>query len=108
MRLLLSMRSRRALGAVAVMTTCALGALTTSAQAEFGVSKFDAGVCTTNTEPAPQCARDSDPSFWYTQAAGHPKWGITDFAFNTTGLLQTPDGNVLNVHVDLPVGLSVN
>lgn len=108
MRLLLSMRSRRALGAVAVMTTCVLGGVTTSAQAEFGVAKFDAGVCTTNTEPAPQCARDSDPSFWYTQAAGHPQWGITDFAFNTTGLLQTPDGNVKNVHVDLPVGLSVN
>ncbi|WP_445148335.1 hypothetical protein [Baekduia sp. Peel2402] len=102
------MRSRRALGAVAVMTTCAFSAVTTSAQAEFGVSKFDAGVCATNTEPAPQCARDSNPSFWYTQAAGHPQWGITDFAFNTTGLLQTPDGNVLNVHVDLPVGLSVN
>ena len=41
-------------------------------------------------------------------AGGHPQWGITDFAFNTTGLLQTPDGNVKDVHVDLPVGLSIN
>ncbi|MES1171256.1 MAG: hypothetical protein ABUL56_02735, partial [Actinomycetota bacterium] len=85
-----------------------LCAFAPAAHAEFGVSKFDAGTCTMNTEPAPQCTRDSDPAFWYSLAGGHPQWGITDFAFNTTGLLQTPDGNVKDVHVDLPVGLSVN
>lgn len=96
-------------GALVVAASVAgLCALAPAAQAEFGVSEFDAGTCTTNTEPAPQCTRDSDPSFWYSTAGGHPQWGITDFAFNTTGLLQTPDGNVKNVHVDLPVGLSVN
>jgi hypothetical protein len=79
-----------------------------AAQAEFGVAKFDAGTCTKNSEPAPQCTRDSTPDYWYSQASGHPQWGITDFAFNTAGLLDMPDGNVLNVHVDLPVGLSVN
>lgn len=107
--MLLSMGGRFALGAAATMT-CALALLVSApgADAEFGVAKFDAGVCTKNTEPAPECTRDSDPSFWYTQAAGHPQWGITDFEFNTTGPLQTPDGNVKNVRVDLPVGLSVN
>jgi hypothetical protein len=98
---------RRAL--VAAVTIAGLCALAPAiAQADFGVSKFDAGTCTMNSEPSPQCTRDSDPSFWYAQAAGHPQWGITDFAFNTSGLLQTPDGNVKDVHVDLPVGLSVN
>lgn len=106
MRLLLSRRSRGALGA-AVALAC-VGLAPTGAQADFGVAKFDAGTCTTNTEPAPECTRDSDPSFWYAQAGGHPQWGITDFIFNTTGPLGTPDGNVKDVHVDLPVGLSVN
>ena len=100
-------RMRRALVAAATIAgLCALAA--PAANADFGVSKFDAGTCTMNTEPSPQCTRDSTPSYWYSQAAGHPQWGITDFAFNTTGLAQTPDGNVKNVHVDLPVGLSVN
>ncbi|MCU1675443.1 MAG: hypothetical protein JWM93_201 [Frankiales bacterium] len=98
---------RRAL--VAAVTMAGLcTAVTPAAQADFGVSKFDAGTCTKNTEPAPQCTRESTPDYWYSQAAGHPPWGITDFAFNTTGPLQTPDGNVKDVHVDLPVGLSVN
>src|SRR3954452_7298065 len=105
MRMLLWMRH----AVVAALTVAGLCALApTVAQADFGVSKFDAGTCTMNTEPTPQCTRESNPSYWYTQAAGHPQWGITDFAFNTTGLFQTPDGNVKNVHVDLPVGLSVN
>jgi hypothetical protein len=99
-------RMRRALVVVAsIAGPCALAP---AAHAAFGVSKFDAGTCTMNTEPAAQCTRDSPRSFWYDQAGGHPQWGITDFAFNTTGLLSTPDGNVKDVHVDLPVGLSVN
>ncbi|HEV7492347.1 hypothetical protein [Baekduia sp.] len=99
-------RMRRAL--VAAASIAGLCALAPAAHAAFGVSKFDAGTCTKNTEPAPQCTRDSTPDFWYATAGGHPQWGITDFAFNTAGPLATPDGNVLNVHVDLPVGLSVN
>ncbi|WP_272474877.1 hypothetical protein [Baekduia alba] len=78
-----------------------------AAWADFGVSKFDAGTCTQNVEPNGQCSRDT-PDLFYRQAAGHPPWGITDFKFNTTGLLQAPDGNVKDVRVDLPVGLSVN
>jgi hypothetical protein len=105
MKMLFWMR-RALVAAASIVGLCALAPA--AAQAGFGVSKFDAGTCTMNTEPAPQCTRDADPSFWYSQAAGHPQWGITDFAFNTTGVLQTPDGNVKNVHVDLPVGLSVN
>ncbi|MDX6734013.1 MAG: hypothetical protein QOC54_3961, partial [Baekduia sp.] len=79
-----------------------------AAQAAFGVSHFDAGTCAKDTEPSPQCTRDSTPDYWFQQAAGHPPFGITDFSFNTTGLLGTPDGNVKDVRVDLPPGLSVN
>ncbi len=104
-------RMRRAL--VAAASVAGLCALAPAAHAAFGVSKFDAGTCTKNTENAGaelQCTRDSDPSFWYSTAGGHPQWGITDFAFTTTGslLTRTTDGNVKDVHVDLPVGLSIN
>jgi hypothetical protein len=99
-------RMRRAW--VAAASIAGLCALAPAAHAEFGVSKFDAGTCTMNTEPAAQCTRDSTRDFWYSTAGGHPQWGITDFAFNTIGVLQTPDGNVKDVHVDLPLGLSVN
>jgi hypothetical protein len=93
---------------VAAASIAGLCALAPAAHAEFGVSKFDAGTCTTNTEPLAQCTRDSDESVFYSTAGGHPPWGITDFAFNTTPPLGTPDGNVKDVHVDLPVGLSIN
>lgn len=106
MKVLLSRRSRRALVGAVAMLTCALAP--SAARADFGVAKFDAGTCTKNTEPAPECSRDSDDSFFYSQVAGHPQWGITDFTFNTTSPFGTPDGNVKDVHVDLPVGLSVN
>ncbi len=109
MRLLLS-RSRRGVVAAAVMFALSIAVPTAARAADgFGVSFFDAGTCTTNTEPAPECTRDSDPSFWYSQAAGHPPYGITDFRFNTANdLVGGPIGNVKDVHVDLPVGLSVN
>ena len=101
-------RMRRAL--VVAASVAGLCALAPAAHAAFGVSKFDAGTCTKNTEPAAQCTRDSTPDFWYSTAGGHPQWGITDFAFTTTGALltRTTDGNVKDVHVDLPVGLSIN
>jgi hypothetical protein len=93
---------------LAAVSIAGLWVAAPAARADFGVAKFDAGTCTKNAEPAPQCTRDSTPDYWYAQAGGHPQWGITDFAFNTAGLLSMPDGNVLDVHVDLPVGLSVN
>jgi hypothetical protein len=106
MRMLFKLR-RASVAAVSIAGLCALAP---AAHADFGVSKFDAGTCTKNTEPADQCTRDSTPDFWYSTAGGHPQWGITDFAFNTVpgNPLAPPDGNVLDVHVDLPVGLSVN
>lgn len=94
---------------VAALIGCAL-ALPSTAAADFGVAKFDAGVCSQDSE-APggtQCSRDT-PSYFFRTGGGHPQFGITDFTFNTNNdLLGTPDGNVKDVHVDLPVGLSVN
>lgn len=75
-----------------------------TANAEFGIAEFEAGTCDVNT-----CTYD-DPSDYYTQAGGHPPFGVIDFTFNTVPFMDfgLPDGNVLSVRTDLPIGLSVN
>jgi hypothetical protein len=84
---------------------CAMAAVCApSAIAGFGVSKWEAGTCTTSGCTA------STPEQFYTQAGGHPPFGITDFRFNTSGSAgsEAPEGNVKEVRVDIPAGLSVD
>ncbi len=93
-------RSRRAgiaLAAVALSLACAAPA----AQGAFGIEKWEAGTCTVST-----CDYGSPKAVFYTQVAGHPQDGITDFTVNNSG--GSPEGAVANVRVDLPPGLSVN
>jgi hypothetical protein len=92
-----------------VALACVLAALSAPAALEaFEVTKWEAGTCTENSETQPCNAETT--SKYYTQAAGHPNFGITDFRFKTSGAAGTekPEGNVKNVRVDLPAGLSVN
>lgn len=73
----------------------------------FGVELFQAGTCTSNT---PECTY-STPSQFYTTAAGHPAFGITEFVMNSktvNSIFKEPEGTLKNVRIDLPVGLSVN
>ncbi len=56
----------------------------------------------------PECTYASPKAQFFTQAAGHPPVGLTDFVFNTGGLLGAPEGNVKDVRVDLPEGLNVD
>ncbi len=92
--------------AALICATAALSAPTASVA--FGVTKWEAGTCTENSEASPCNAETT--SRYYTQAAGHPNYGITDFRFKTTGASgsEAPEGNVKRVRVDLPAGLSVN
>ncbi len=76
--------------------------LAPAARAGFGVSKWEAGTCTVSI-----CNYSSPEAEFYTQTAGRPDFGITDFSFNTSGL-GFPEGAVHDVRVDLPPGLSVN
>ncbi len=74
----------------------------------FAIEKWEAGTCTSSA------CTDGTPSEFYTQAAGHPDFGITDFRFTTrtagTRLHEwkEPEGHVKDVRVDLPAGLAVN
>jgi hypothetical protein len=67
----------------------------------FELKKWEAGTCTT-----PGCTA-SKPSEFYTQAAGHPPYGITDFRLKTEGS-GAPEGHIEEVRVDIPPGLSVD
>ncbi len=83
-----------------------------AAHAAFGIEKFFASECTVET-----CGEFSGPplkeSELFTQAAGHPNFGITDFRLNSkeqkvpfTAFI--PEGNIESLRVDVPAGLSTN
>jgi hypothetical protein len=83
-----------------------------AAQATFGVEKFFAAECTVAT-----CGEFGGPplqnSELFTQAAGHPDFGITDFVLNSKEQKAPfkafiPEGNIENLQVDVPAGLSTN
>ncbi len=117
--------ARRFLIAVAVM---ALGAVfvAPSAHAAFGIEEWQALTCKENVDtpalggleagvfplakPVGQCTKET-PEKWFTQAAGHTPFGITDFTLNTKPVGTGggfPEGFVKQIVVDTPEGLSVN
>ena len=112
------MRSRgtaaKAIVGALVLATLALAVTAGSASAAFGIAKWEAGTCGSDT---PECNYSMSPDGqFYTQAAGHPKVGLTDFTVNTceqilpcgTVLPGSPEGTLTKVRVDLPEGLNVN
>jgi hypothetical protein len=80
-------------------------ALAAPADAAFGIKKWEAGTCTTNV---PECTYASPGAQFFTQAAGHPPAGLTDFEVNTVPPLGGPDKTLKDVRVDLPEGLNVD
>lgn len=93
---------------IAALVCLAIGAWAPAVQAaEFGIKTFEAGTCKSDTPEAPECSYSSPETQFYTQAAGHPQWGITGFEVNTEGS-GAPAGQIKDVRVDIPPGLSVN
>jgi hypothetical protein len=96
------------------------------AKAAFGIAEWEGLTCKENEDtplafgekligfpPPPaagQCTEET-PSKWFTQATGHPNFGITDFMLNTfsaPGAANFPEGFVKDIIVDTPEGLDVN
>jgi hypothetical protein len=73
-------------------------------------SGWQAGTCKEEPPESEKLCSVDTPGQFFKQAAGHPKWGFTQFIVKHTGLgpLEEPVGEVGTVRVDLPVGLSVN
>lgn len=90
-----------AAGVLLVLACGAPGAL-----ADFGIARWEALTCKVDATPADPCTAE-DVSDFYTQAAGHPNFGITAFELNT-GAFEVPEGNVRDIRVELPDGLGVN
>jgi hypothetical protein len=107
----------------------ALGAVfaVPGSNAAFGIEKWESLTCKENSDtpkvgeepivgPPPlakdpeQCTAATESKF-FTQAAGHPNFGITDFTLNTftsPGAIGFPEGFVKKIVVNTPEGLSVN
>jgi hypothetical protein len=66
---------------------------------------WQAGTCKTD---APTTCSVATPDQFFERAAAHPPVGFTQFIVKTKAPGETPVGELETVHVDLPVGLSVN
>jgi len=102
-----------------VLLVVALGAVSIvpAAHAAFGIEEWEALTCNANEDsPAapgafplaenPNQCNKTTSAKWFTQAAGHPNFGITEFVVeNAAG---APEGFVRKIVVDTPEGLSVN
>lgn len=87
-----------------------MSALAPVAQAGFGVteSNFEAGTCN-----VPSCTYEdveTNPGEAFTQAAGHPPWGITGLELNHSGegAGRVPEGELKRLRVDVPPGLAAD
>jgi hypothetical protein len=79
--------------------------------AGFGIAKWEAGTCNGNMAQVKECEYTSPHSAFYTQAAGHPPWGLTGFelAHEGTGGSRVPLGEPLKrIRVDVPPGLAAD
>ncbi|HTR89323.1 MAG TPA: hypothetical protein VMG62_04335, partial [Solirubrobacteraceae bacterium] len=96
----------------AILATGVLWALLAAptARAAFGVQErnFEAGTCVNASCTYESVEHDHAEAF--TQAAGHPPWGITGFELNhRQGLLGSePEGAIRRVRVDVPPGLAAD
>jgi hypothetical protein len=101
--------SRRLLGAL-LAGVVALAIAAPAASAEFGVTDqaFEAATCMSSS--CTYAGIEGNHAEAFTQAAGHPPWGITAFELNhKTGLLgREPEGSLRRVRVDIAPGLAAD
>jgi hypothetical protein len=91
------------LGALASAALFA-GVLVPAAEA-FGPEVFEAGTCVNDTCTYPSV--EANPQEAFTQAAGHPPWGITSFKMKHSGN-NVEGASVRRIRVDVPAGLAAN
>jgi hypothetical protein len=87
-----------------ILLCCALIA-PAAAQAAFGPESFEAGTCVNNSCTYSSVEANHKEAF--TQAAGHPPWGITTFVMKHSGS-NVEGASVKRIRVDVPPGLAAN
>jgi hypothetical protein len=97
------MKSHARAALAVLLTLASLAFAAPAAQAAgFGIEKFEAGTCLITS-----CEYTSPSSVFFTQAAGHPPWGITKFELKHSG--NNVEGAALKrIRVDVPPGLAAN
>ncbi len=103
-------RFAMALGALVSVAMFATMLIPTAQAAGFGVAKFEAGTCNGSEAQVKECEYTSPHSAFYTQAAGHPPWGLTgvELAHENSGT-KVPEGAPLKrLRVDVPPGLAAD
>ncbi len=100
-----------------VLVSCAIVAIVApaAAQASLGIERFLASNCKVNTckkvpGETPEEEKEKAEAEGFTQAGGHPNFGVTDFKVNTTGPpgSEVPTGIVTHLRTDVAPGLSTN
>jgi hypothetical protein len=77
------------------------------AAGSLGIAKWEAGTCNGSEAEVKSCKYASPTSAFYTQAAGHPPWGLTGFELSNSG--AAPSGSALKrLRVDVPPGLAAD
>jgi hypothetical protein len=98
------MRSHARITLLALLTGAIVVISAPVAQASFGVESFFAANCKIST-----CDASNVTSEAYTQAAGHPPFGITDFKVKTKAAEpEVPEGKLDHIRVDVAPGVSTN
>ncbi len=87
-----------------ILLCCAL-ITPAAAQAAFGPESFEAGTCVNNSCTYSSVEANHKEAF--TQAAGHPPWGITTFVMKHSGN-SIEGASVKRIRVDVPPGLAAN
>jgi hypothetical protein len=105
---------------LALVCAALLGVIASAAQAEVGIENFFAANCKVNTcehelGETPEEELENAEKEGFTQAAGHPNFGITDFKVNTVGTFPNaaPEGAaegafVNHVRTDVAPGVATN
>jgi len=103
------MRSHVRVSLVALVVSASVAVAAPAAQAAFGVGSLFAGNCKVE-KPCTAASTEADHSELFSQAAGHPPAGVTDFTVKTfeSGGVTFPEGSVKNIRTDVGVGESTN
>jgi hypothetical protein len=101
-------RRRRSLGIAALLSSLLiLPVAAAHAAGNLGVAVWEAGTCTGSEASVAAECEYSNASAFYTQAAGHPPWGLTGFELSNSG--AAPNGSALKrLRVDVPPGLAAD
>ena len=99
------MRIRARAALLGLLTLSGLAAAVPAADAAFGPESFEAGTCVNHT--CTYASVEANRKEAFTQAAGHPPWGITKFIMKHSG--SSVEGeSVKRIRVDVPPGLAAN